>query len=189
MYKLYGVIVFFILALILIFSQHQSYLFNNLLAGFWESDKSFCEESGLDMFCLYFDEDYNMSGGRACYVLASQNNEVILNEPTVAEISLQIFRIENWTFGVKSPKYFNINFQNISDDAEEIFPKTQQMRFYPVCNKIVLFYDDTITAVLYKNPINTELKTILESVDDGQDQDQDQDQEDEDEDEDEDKDQ
>lgn len=160
--KLHGILIVFTLLLIWIaHTQYQTYILHNLLSGFWEADSSFCEESGLDLFCIYLDEDYDIGGNRACYVLASQDNAVILNEPTVASISLQWTRLNNYSPTVNDPKYFNISFKNISEESVDIFPKHQEMRFYPICNKIVLFYNDVITAVLYKNPINTELKSII----------------------------
>jgi hypothetical protein len=163
MTQLYGLLVIFTILLIWIIHVHyQSHILHSLLSGFWEASVSFCEESGLDLFCLYLDEDYDILGNRACYVLASQDNAIILNEPTVASLSMQYMRLANWNLSMSSPKYFNISFKDISDESVDIFPKYQELRFYPVCNKIVLFYDNTITAVLYKNPINTELKSITQ---------------------------
>lgn len=150
--------------IILIFFVHihyQSHMLHSLLSGFWEADVSFCEESGLDLFCLYLDEDYDMFGSRACYILASQDNTIVLNEPTVANITFSWFTLSNFYPGMDAAKYFNVSFKSISKEAEDTFPKYQKIRFYPICNKIVLYYDNTITAVLYKNPVNTELKSIL----------------------------
>ncbi len=153
------VVVFIILFFWILILYYQSFILHNLLCGFWEADRSFCEESELDMFCLYFSKDYNIIGNRPCYVLAMQNNELILNEPTIASVSLQWNKWNNYDAGINSPKYFNITFKNISPENIKVFPKHQQIRFYPICGKIVLFYDNTITAVLYKNPVNTELNS------------------------------
>lgn len=131
---------------------------NKMVNGFYEADTSFCEESGLDMFCLYLDEDVDYYGDRACYILAKQDNEIIINEPIIANIR---YEPKLFDYDISSPKYFNIEFKDLSDDFEEDFPKNQKIRFYPTIGKIVLFYEDTITAVLYKNPVNTELKSIL----------------------------
>jgi hypothetical protein len=43
------------------------------------------------------------------------------------------------------------------------------MKFYPNIGKIVIYYDNTVTAVLYKNSINTELKFMMEDMDSGSD--------------------
>lgn len=161
---IYGFVVTLILALIIVHYQQAATL-HALLSGFWEADSSFCKESGLDLLCIYFDEEYDISGSRPCYVLASQNDATVLNEPTVATISMQWFRLNNYSSGLKNPKYFNVTFKNISDESIDVFPRHQQMRFYPVCGKIVLFYDTTITAVLYKNPLNTELKALTQAAD------------------------
>ncbi len=158
MKNFYGFIVALILVTIIYFQQ--SIACYTLLSGFWEADTSFCEESGLDLFCIYFSDDYNKFGSRPCYILASQNDSLVLNEPTVATISMQWLRRSNYKLLSNSPIYFNITFKHIDEECVDVFPKHQQMRFYPVCGKIVLFYNSTITAVLYKNPLNTELKTI-----------------------------
>lgn len=166
MNTLYGLVVVVVLILVWIMHlNYQSNVLHTLLSGFWEADSNFCNESGLDTFCFYLDEDYNTVGQRACYVLAMRDNAIVLNEPTVARISLQYMRANNWKTSLSSPKYLNIEFKNIQEENESVFPKKQEMRFYPICNKIVLFYDDVITAVLYKNPVNTELKALVESKD------------------------
>ncbi len=131
---------------------------NKLINGFYEADTSFCEESGLDMFCLYLDEDIDYYGNRACYILAKQDGEIILNEPTVANLRYTPGMFDN---DISSPKYFDIEFKDLSEECEDDFPKNQKIRFYPTIGKIVMFYEDTITAVLYKNPVNTELKSVL----------------------------
>jgi hypothetical protein len=162
---MYNYALIIILIVILVFYNYS--LCDNyhcLLSGFWEADRTFCEESGLDLFSMYIDDDYDFMGNRACYILASHNNTVVLNEPTNTCISLHSTNINNWC-GIKAPKYFSIEFENISEEAEEIFPKKQSLRFYPICNKIVLYFNTTITAVLYKNPVNSEMKFIKKDED------------------------
>lgn len=160
--KYYSVFVIVIIIILYINSiRYQNKILHKLVNGFYEADTSFCNESGIDMFCIYFDEDVDMFGNRASYILAKKDNEVIINEPTVVNLKLQWRNINNWSKNISVPKYFNVNFKTISDDCIEIFPQRQEMRFYSAIGKLVLYAGDTITAVLYKNPVNTELKSIL----------------------------
>ncbi len=160
MNRIYATLILIIIIWI-IHIHYQSHILHNLLSGFWEADSSFCEESDLSMFCLYLDEDYSIFGSRACYILATQDDAIILNEPTIARISLEWLRPDNMNLYINSPKYFNISFQDINEEAIGVFPKIQTIRFYPSCCKMVLYHDDVITAVLYKNPVNSELKSII----------------------------
>ncbi len=162
-YKLWGIILVLLIVVLWYYTLiYQSYLVHNLVNGFWEADSTFCTEAEIDMFCIYFDEDVDFFGNRACYVLAKKDGVVIINEPTIAKLSLQWMCTGNWSANISTPKYFNINFKHIDEECREFFPQYQEMRFYPICNKMVLFAGDTITAVLYKNPVNTELKSMLE---------------------------
>lgn len=147
-----------VLLLICIIYITSTNIYDKLLNGFYEADSSFCEESGIDMFCIYFDGDISSNGSRACYILAKKDDEIIINEPTVAKITSQWGNDSDPT----SVKYFNVLFEDIGEEIEEVFPKKQVIRFYPNLGKIVLFDENVITACLYKNGINSELKTLME---------------------------
>lgn len=151
----YGLII--LLIIILVYNYIICSFYHNLLSGFWEADSSFCQESDLDLFCLYIDKDYDLLGNRACYLLASSNNVILLNEPTKVSINLHVF--SNW-YDINAPKYFSVQFDTIDEKSVDIFPCRQTLRFYPVTNKIVLYFNDTITAVLYRNPVSSEQKII-----------------------------
>lgn len=158
------VISLFIIILILVLwinnLSYQSYVIKKSLGGFWEADASFCEESDLDMFCIYFDKTTDFSNNRACYVLAKRGDDIVLNEPTTANITLNWAALNNWSSDLEAPKFLTITFKEISDECADEFPPKQYMRYYPICNKIVMYYGDTITAVLYKNAVNTELNEL-----------------------------
>lgn len=140
---------------------NQSYLVHHMITGFWEADVSFCQESGVDMFCIYFDKDINTNCERACYILSKNGDDIVLNEPVVASISMHWLKACNWYPNLHEPKYLGIEFKNLSEDCIDEFPASQTMRIYPLINKMVLFYDDTITAVLYKNSANSELEHLV----------------------------
>lgn len=153
-----------VLIFVVVYKYYTDYakIFDTLINGFWEADRSFCNDSDIDMFCLYLDNDVDYKGSRACYILTKKDGQMVINQPTIATIKMKIFNSYNWTFSANTPKYFNIDFKDIDEDCIDIFPQSQNVRFYPACNKIVMYYNDTVTAVLYKNPIYTELKDMLE---------------------------
>ena len=134
-----------------------------MLGGFWEADDSFCEEAGLDSFTICFDKDH-VGGYRGCYILAVQDNEPVLNIPAKARVREHIWCRKNWCKSLDDePRYYSIRFDGITEEDAETFPKQQDMRYYPVTGKLVLYTKNTITAVLYKNPINTELQQKQET--------------------------
>ena len=165
MYNLSILIVFIILLLIVGYNYHYSYIQSNdlqdLLSGFWESSPEFCNEVNLDKFCIFMNENYDSYGKRGCYVLAQKDNEFLINEPCV----VQIIESPGNEYTLQKPKYFTVMFLDMEDQNNEIFPPDQTMRFYPICNKIVLYSGDTITAVMYKNPHRTELNYIKHEKD------------------------
>jgi hypothetical protein len=169
--KFYGIVVIVLIFVIWYYNLiYQSRVIHKLVNGFWEADASFCIESEIDMFCIYFDEDVDFFGNRACYVLVKKDDMIIINEPTVVNLSLQWQSMNNWSSDISLPKYLNVRFEHIDEECAEIFPKAQEMCFYPICNKIVLSAGDTITAAVYKNSMNTELKSLLNKMDKNQSQ-------------------
>jgi len=143
-----------VICIYLIYIWLKPSIYDQLLNGFYEADPDFCEEAGLDMFCLYLNNDVNILGARSCYILASKDDEIIINEPTTAHITSQW--TWSWFSDPTKPKYFNVKFD--FDIDSDIFPNEQCIRFYPDIGKLVLYTDDTITAVLYKNGAYSELK-------------------------------
>jgi hypothetical protein len=152
------IIVIIILCASQIYSVATSRISNQMLTGFWEADKSFCREAGLSMFSIYMG-DSDFSGVRPCYVLAVQDDDtIILNEPTTISLSKPWFGIFSYSL---DPIEYNIAFTDIKS---EFFPDVQQMSYYVMSNKIILYKKDTVFAVLYKNPVLSELNKIEEST-------------------------
>jgi hypothetical protein len=151
------VIVIIILCSYQIYGLAMRQISNQMMTGFWEADKSFCNESGLSMFSIYIGEqDYR--DVRPCYVLAIQDDDtIILNEPTTIILS------KPWS-GILShnldPIEYNVSFADIKSD---FFPRDQQMSYYVATNKLILYKKDTVFAVLYKNPILSEINKIKDS--------------------------
>jgi len=152
-------IIIIILLTYLLFENTSGKIFKKLLHGFYEADSSFCEESSIDTFCIYIDDKINSDGVFPCYILMKSDDVIIINEPTTIKIS------QNWSWGSSDPSnpiYYDIEFDN-SEETAEIFPNHQKLRFYPNIGKIVLYNEDTVYGVLYKNGSTTELKHIQEN--------------------------
>lgn len=152
-------IVVIVILIFYIFTENSSgKIYKKLLFGFYEADSSFCEESSIDTFCIYIDDKINNDGAFPCYILMKSDDTLIINEPTTITIKQNI----SWgSYDPINPIYFDIEFDN-SEETCEIFPNQQKLRFYPNVGKIVLYNDDTVYGVLYKNGSTTELKHIQE---------------------------
>lgn len=154
---LYGFLIFMIVLIIFYSNYATSSIHNQLISGFYEANNDFCDEAGIDMFCLYFDDDISFTGNRACYILAKRDDEMVLNEPVSAKITQRM----SWSSSMSEPKYFDVDFIDLDESLEDVFPRKQTMIFYPMIGKIILHANDTITAALYKNGVNSEIKMIL----------------------------
>lgn len=131
-------------------------IFDRLVNGFYEADASFCQEADLDAFCLYIDDETTGSGSRSCYILAKKGADIIINEPCSVKLNLTWGNAYN-----AHEKHFTAEFIGLSADCAEVFPKKQQLKFYPQIGKIVLYDHDTITYCGYKNALNTEMKSVV----------------------------
>jgi hypothetical protein len=122
------------------------------LTGYWVADKSYCDEADIDLFCILIGRQEH--GKRSCYILAKQDDELIINEPTTITFN-QINMIDSkFTEVTKCGSYeFNVSFDEL--ETKE-FPRHQQMTYYLNHNKLVFHIDDKVYAVLYNNPVLTE---------------------------------
>lgn len=159
-------VVIIIILVIMLFYQYicTNNVYDELIHGVYQADESFCEESGIDLFTMYIDNDNINSSDRSGYVLASTEDSILINEPVVMRLS------RNWNFGDASEIIYDVEFLGLSDEVSEFFPTMQSIKFYPKIGKIILYYDDTITAVLYKNSVNTELKYVMQEIEEQNDE-------------------
>jgi hypothetical protein len=160
----YYFVVIIILTILLIFTIFISKygVYESLIDGFYDAEQSFCDEAELDIFCLYIDNDSTSDNSHACYILMMCNGVYLINEPSIMKINGYF---SNIFAGYSDPKYYDVEFSELSEATESIFPSKQTMRFYPQFGKIVLYSEDTITAVMYKNNVNSELKSLLAEED------------------------
>lgn len=155
-----GIITIYIILITLVCSR-QVIIYDQMINGFYDADSSFCEESGIDMFSLFLDNDVYGSTG---YILMTKNGDFILNDPVTIKLYMHQLNWNNWTLDPTKEKVFTIEFTGIDEDLEDIFPKKQLLKFYPILGKIVMYNKDTITAVMYKSGINSEIKNTINSI-------------------------
>lgn len=120
------------------------------LTGFWEADSSFCEESDIDMMCMFIGE--KKGSKRPFYLLVKKDDDMIINELGDVKFTQQIY--SNPCDNIKK------TYTAVFDIENENFPSSQEMYYYVTSNKIILFKGDNVYAVLYKNPALTEINTI-----------------------------
>ena len=160
-----GIIVVHIILICIVNSRHVL-VYDQLINGFYEADASFCEESEIDIFSLFLDNDVNF-GTRAGYILMVRGDEFIMNEPITAKLQMHYLNWNNWSMDPTKEKVFTVEFKGTSEDSafdelDDVFPSIQTLKFYPNLGKIVMFSDDTITAIMYKNGMNSEMKNIID---------------------------
>jgi hypothetical protein len=154
----YPIIIIIILILLILFIQNsKNSIYNELVSGFYIGDNQFCEESGIDMFYLFIDNNVN-NNLRNGYILMKSGDNLILNEPVSIRLSM------HWHFwaAADTPKYYDIEFVDLDDELLDFFPKCQSMRFYPTSGKVVLYSDDVIFGVFYKSGFESEMKNIID---------------------------
>jgi hypothetical protein len=140
---LYGVLI-----IVIIFFLYSRYLESNILTGFWRADAEFCNNAELDMFILYFGSP-NLLLNRNGYLFATNCNGIILNNPVNFKISGG-FTLN--PFICKEKKYSVCIDWNDLTPEEEAFPSNFSMSYFPNNSKLVLYKDDTVLVVLWKDP-------------------------------------
>ena len=124
----------------------------NLLCGFWSGDLEYYEDANLSNFILYLGEPVkNVYSGYI--VIVDNEDNIILN----SSCSLKLIKVSD-NKNTFDPYYYKITFT--FDDEINMnfdFPLEQNLRYYPICHKLVFYKNDTIYAVLFKNLIETDL--------------------------------
>lgn len=122
----------------------NSAMYDAIISGFWKGDMGFLQDAGLSSFLLYLAPAER--GTRACYLLAEQGDDLVINEPCSAYIK-QTWDLSNWNTGLDS-KTYEITFYDLETDD---FPKKQKMTFYPKIGKMILSKNDTVYGMFYKD--------------------------------------
>ncbi len=120
-----------------------------MISGFWQAHPSFCDESGVDMFYMYFapsaDETKNM-----CWILITNKDQMITNHFTSYTASLKWTSYDNWTADISKPKCFEITFKELPEHMKDEFPKVQEMKIHLDSCKLMMSKDKKVYFVGYK---------------------------------------
>ena len=147
MYYLIGSIIVFMIILMIFICRNIE---NTFLKGFWRADAEFCNNAELEMFMLYLgDNNSYLSHCRNGYILAANQQGIILNNPIQLDLSLNI----NLTPSIVKCKKYNatINWQENTPDDSNAFPNKFQVAYYPLHGKLILYKGDEILASLWKD--------------------------------------
>lgn len=158
-----GVIIFTIFIIIICTSyayntgKHKTEM--NHLNGFWETNKTFNDESGLSIFTMYIGKCSN--GVYPVYILMVDTDEnILINTPSnmsLSRTSLLNFKLPFTSKPSSVFKEFNATF---TDLESEFMPNMVTLKYFPQSCKVVLVGNDTIYGCLFKNLELTEMASI-----------------------------
>ncbi len=139
----YYIIGFTIVLIILIINNRI--IENKLLTGFWKGDPEFCDKSETDLFLLYLGSPsiFSMNG----YILVKNSEGLIMNDPF--SLSLSGLSLLPW---MSNERNYNVTFKWLDNNQEfDFFPSKQSMCYYPLHGKLVLYKNDQVYAILFKD--------------------------------------
>jgi hypothetical protein len=133
-------------------------IYNELMTGFWKADGEFLKDAGLTSFLLYL-APTDWKGIRACYLLAVNGDELVINEPCSVSLN-QTWKLGNWStgFGVKT---YDIIFKDLETDD---IPNKLILNFYPKTGKIILSKGDVIYGIFYRDAYLTDTMNQVDII-------------------------
>lgn len=128
--------------------SHKFYLYNNYIDGIWAADNEFCIKSDIDdLLCHFNTEDKKMN------LIINKNSDIIENTEFDIDYSVKL-----------SINNFNILSNNIEYNVALISNKDTMLNHgnYTMVvsipnGKIVLYHDDVIYGIMFKDTINSNL--------------------------------
>lgn len=143
---IFGVIILIMLFLTVVINSRI--MENSLFTGFWKGDTEFCAQSETDVFLVYFGDSSIFSSSIPGYILVKNADGLIMNNPFTLHTSGG-YSIKPGTCG---NKIYNVKFKwNDSNIDFDFFPSQQELCYYPIHGKIVLYKDNQVYAILYKD--------------------------------------
>jgi hypothetical protein len=160
LYYIVGGLVLLILMIVVYISRK---LENILLSGFWSANASFCQDADLQWFVMYLGDDTGyIRHIRNGYICAANDEGIIINNPVTIKFG------PSMTFrpGMSQCKIYNISIEWDTEDLdiEDVFPSELQLAYYPKYGKIVMYKDDTVKAILWKDLQTTSVTTTEELI-------------------------
>lgn len=146
MFYIAGALVIFSLVLLIFTSRTME---DKLLKGFWRADPDFCKIAQLEMFVLYLGDNSNYLGHtRNGYLLSANEHGIILNNPITASFSTTF----NLLPGFATCKKYNLSIDwQENEPNNNAFPTDVQVAYYPKHGKLVMYDDDTVYAILWRD--------------------------------------
>jgi hypothetical protein len=131
------------------------------VSGFWIASKDFCDESGIDYFCLFLDERGWFSSIYKGYIFAQKNKEMWINQPCNAKVKWSILKISNWHKGDYHFAKKSGTVKLLTSEKDDYLiggnvPNKLNFTYYPY-GELVLYKDDTVYMILYRNAENMAL--------------------------------
>ena len=148
------IVIAFIIVLYILLVYYSRSLDKSLLCGFWKASLDYCESADLDLFILYISKKTTMLGsilgGNYGYMLIKNSDGIILNCPLIIYFSSW----NMWPYLTNKVNY-NTTIEWVTEKSdqpdENVFPSKLSAEFYPKYGKLVLYKNDTIQAILYKD--------------------------------------
>lgn len=141
-----GAVVIFVLVVVVLVARAME---DCMLKGFWRATDHFCAEAELELFILYIGDNSSYLGNcRPSFILAANESGIILNNPIDIDFgySLQLVPC------MASCKKYNASIDWHDEPPEDdAFPTDLQIAFYPAYGKLVLYKDDSVLAILWKD--------------------------------------
>lgn len=164
---IFGVII--LIMLFITITLNSRIVENSLFTGFWKGDTEFCAQSETDVFLVYLGQPSLFSFSIPGYILVKNADGLIMNNPFTLHISGG-YSIKP---GTCNDKIYNVEFEWDDSNIDfDFFPSKQEMCYYPLYGKLVLYKEDQVYAILYKDnqlsSINTQQsmpKSLTESID------------------------
>lgn len=141
------IIILLFAVVVLIFNSRSTE--STLITGFWRADPEFCQESGIELFLVYFGEGSYVSNKRSGYIIVKNDDGLIINNP----VEFCMYGGYSVNPGLSKHREFVLNIDWLDEEGYEFFPSEQLLTYYPDCGKLVLSLEDKVYAVLYKDYI------------------------------------
>jgi hypothetical protein len=125
----------------------------DLLYGFWKADASFLESSGLTNMIFFIDKNRLHKTDRNGYLLATNDEGMILNNPVLFKLSRAI----TMNPAMCDVAVYVVDIDWLEYDAPDHFASQQTLHYYPKLGKLVFSNAEEITAVLYRDNEMTDI--------------------------------
>ena len=156
--NIYSILAVLIFLLIYMFISvyHVGY---NILGGFWNADPSFCKETGLDRFYIYFESPEK---GNVCWICMANDKNTIINHMTTYKIKTRISHWSSLITNINDSRKYTIIFNELPESLlkNKIFPKSQTLELDINTGKLYLLDDKKVFFVGFKDSRITNLIDI-----------------------------